>query len=69
MWPGSNKQKPDGSKWSAKFRIVVIEEKPFIFKKPKKNKDCSLDYNNSVDCPWSYSKLIIHNFLNKQMKS
>ena len=53
--------KKDGTKWSANFKIVVIEEKPFIFKiiKPK-NKECNQVYNNSIDCPWSYSKLNLY---------
>ena len=53
---------PDGSKWSDKLKVVVIEEKPFIFKILKtKNTDCNSIYNNSVYCPWSYSK----HFMNK----
>ncbi|CAF0713911.1 unnamed protein product [Brachionus calyciflorus] len=55
VWPGNFKHKPDGTKWSSKFKIVVIEEKPFIFKIPKPdNKKCSEFINNSYDCPWSY---------------
>jgi hypothetical protein len=57
MWPGLSRNKPDGTKWSAKFKVVIIEEKPFIFKIPKpKNKDCNSFYNNSIECPWSHSK-------------
>jgi ionotropic glutamate receptor NMDA 1 len=55
VWPGGSSNKPDGTKWSSKFKIVVIEEKPFVFKKMKpKNVECKQAYNNSVDCPWSY---------------
>jgi hypothetical protein len=55
VWPGGLKIKPDGTKWSSKFRIVVIEEEPFIFKtfKPD-NVECSVVQNNSVECPWSH---------------
>jgi hypothetical protein len=57
IWPGNLNQKPDGTKWSKKFRVVLIEEKPFIFKALKpKDKECKDLYNKSVYCPWSYSK-------------
>jgi len=57
IWPGSTKQKPDGTKWSAKFKVVVIEEKPFVFKIPKpKHMHCIHVYNYSVECPWSNGK-------------
>ncbi len=64
-WPGLTRTKPDGSKWSAKLKLVVIEEKPFIFKllKPK-NQECNLVYKNSIECPWSYSKFQIKYFNN-----
>ena len=54
VWPGNIRQKPDGTKWSAKFRVVVIEEKPFIFTHPKpKNMKCKQFLNNSEECPYS----------------
>ena len=57
VWPGNSRKKPDGTKWSSKLKVVVIEEKPFIFKTPKiTNKKCTEILNNSVDCPWSFSK-------------
>ena len=52
VWPGNLRTKPDGTKWSDKFRVVVIEEKPFIFTKPKPNNlSCQQFMNNSVECP------------------
>ncbi len=69
IWPGATKQKPDGTKWSAKFKVVLIEEKPFIFKvrKPKHMK-CMNVYNYSVDCPWSHSKLMFKYLFNIDIK-
>lgn len=56
IWPGNSSKKPLGTKWSSKLKIVLLEEKPFIFKVPKLNsKTCSQLVNNSIDCPWSYS--------------
>lgn len=55
MWPGATYQMPDGTKWSNKFRIVTIEEKPFVFKRPKPlNQECYLIQNNSIDCLWTH---------------
>jgi hypothetical protein len=55
VWPGGLTVKPDGTKWSSKFKIVVIEEKPFIFKKYKPdNVECRQIQNNSVECPWAH---------------
>lgn len=66
IWPGNTHQKPDGTKWSSKFKIVVIEEKPFIFKFSKPpNKQCNQVINSSYDCPWSYSNILIKYFINK----
>lgn len=57
VWPGSITYKPDGTKWSNRFRIVTIEEKPFVFKIPKPaNQECFQIYNNSIECPWTNIK-------------
>lgn len=61
IWPGDIFKKPDGSKWSSKLKVVVIEEKPFLFKFKKTSSidSCSQLDNNSIDCPWSYGKPLI----------
>lgn len=60
LWPGGQNKKPDGTKWSSKFKVVVIEEKPFIYKvfRPK-DKKCSQIRNDTVaiDCPWSHKNV------------
>ena len=64
IWPGNTRQKPDGTKWSSKFKIVVIEEKPFIFKVAKPvNTQCNQIVNNSYECPWSYSNTFLTTFI------
>lgn len=57
IWPGNSTIKPVGTKWSSNLKVVVLEEMPFIFKihKPS-DKTCQQAYNNSVYCPWSFSK-------------
>jgi hypothetical protein len=56
VWPGGSKVKPYGTKWSSNFRIVVIEEKPFIFKQLKSpHLTCNEQYNKSIDCPLTRS--------------
>ncbi len=59
VWPGNTFRKPEGTKWSSKLKIVVIEEEPFIFKRLKpKNIPCNEINSNSTECPWSYSNFI-----------
>jgi glutamate receptor ionotropic, NMDA 1 len=54
VWPGGLRVRPDGTRWSTKFKIVTIEEKPFIFKFRKvADKECNEIHPDSVDCPWS----------------
>lgn len=60
VWPGVTSFKPDGTKWSNRFRIVTIEEKPFVFKIPKPyNQECYQVQNNSIECPWTNTKSIM----------
>ena len=59
MWSPNSTQKPDGTKWSKNFKIVTIEEKPFIFKIENKNKkECSNIKKNSINCTHVYGKRI-----------
>lgn len=52
-WIGGLMQKPDGTKWSTKFKIVTIEEKPFVYKFEKPNDYSCFELNkDSIDCPW-----------------
>lgn len=61
IWPGNVNRRPDGTKWSSKLRIVVIEEKPFVFKfkKTKNIVSCKQVDNSSIECPWSNSNFVL----------
>jgi hypothetical protein len=51
-WIGDLRQRPDGTKWSTKFRIVTIEEKPFVYKFEKSNGYTCFELNkDAIDCP------------------